>query len=308
MTRVSNLVQRQRTQDNPLDLGVFSTTSLRYLKGTLGPQNKLIGYRDTNQTSNGGFGGGTYNHWFKITLERPAWIIVAKGPPRPKYIQVSAYSLNQIPIESRGIFDADSITETIDGAVYYPYVGQVMAAKSDLYNNFNNRRLDQGDERYFTLDPGSYLICISTTRNELLNYEVGLVVEIEDAELELLLESGGTDHFLYENEFDTGNTSSIGPQISADVTILPDFNAYTDRSAIINSGVTVTISENATWLITGIDFTTAQLAYIYLDGTENYTGQDQHVHSLFEWQTAWNRDHHQDEKFPDVFIPLTTTL
>jgi hypothetical protein len=308
MTRVSSTTQRQRTQDNPLNLGTFNKTSLRYLKGSLGPQNKVIGLRDTSQTSNGGFGGGAYNHWFKVTLERPAWIITVKGPPRPKYIQVSAYSLDQIPIESRGIFDADSITETIDNTVYYPYVGQVMSRQSDTYNEFNIRRLDLGDERYFTLSPGSYLICISTTRNEPLDYAVGLVVEIEDTEIELLLESGGNDRFLYENELDNTNTSTIGPIITVNETILPGANAYSNAYAQINNGVTVTVSQNSTWLIGDLDPVTSVPAFIFLDGTENYTGQDQHVHSLFEWQEAWNRDHHQDDRFPDVFIPLTTAL
>lgn len=308
MSRVSNTTQRQRTQDNPLNLGTFNTTSLRYLKGTLGPQNKIVGYRDTNQTSNGGFGGGTYNHWFKITLERPAWIITVKGPPRPNYIQVSAYSLDQVPIQSRNIFDADSVTEIVDNAVYYPYVGQVMSSQSDLYNEFNAKRLDLGDNRYFTLTPGSYLICISTTRNEPLDYSVGLVVEIEDVEIELLLESGGNDKFLYENEFDTGNTSSIGPVVSVNTVVPPDSNVYSDIYAQINNGVTVTLSQDSTWLILPLNPETALPAFIYLDGTENYTGQDVHIHSLFEWQEAWNRDHQQDDRFPDVFIPLTTAL
>ena len=306
MSRVSSTAQRQRTQDNPLNLGTFDTTSLRYLKGSLGPQNKVIGYRDTNQTSNGGFGGGTYNHWFKITLASPAWIITAKGPPRPQYIQVSAYSLDQIPIEGRGIFDADSVPQNNDGTIYYPYVGHVMGAQSNLYNNFAIRRIDRGDDRYFTLNPGSYLLCVSTTRNEPLDYELGLVVEIEDIDPELLLETGGQNYFFYENGLDLTNTLAIGPNFFVNYSLPSGVNGYTNILATINSGVTVTIPFGSEWFIDN-DTVTASEDFILLDKTENYTGQDEHQHSLSEWQLAWQRDHQQDDRFPDVFIPLTTT-
>ena len=242
--------QRQRTKNNPLNLGSFDQTSLRYLKGTLGPVSKVIGSADTWDTSNGGIGGGTYNHWFKINLLINAWIITTKGPPRPKYIQVSAYDLNQNPIQERGIFDADSFSETFQGEVYYPYVGHTMGAQSDLYNTFNPNRLDRGDDRYFVLPPGAYLLCVSTTRNEPLDYSIGLIIEVQDTEFELLLENGGLNKFVYE---------------------------------------------------TGTDF-------ILCDTTENYTGEEAHLHSLAEWQGAWEREHQQDDRFPDVFLPLITSL
>ena len=242
--------QRQRTKNNPLNLGSFDQTSLRYLRGTLGPVSKVIGRADTWDTSNGGFGGGAYNHWFKINLLTNAWIITAKGPPRPKYIQVSAYDLNQNPIQERGIFDADSVSETFQGEVYYPYIGHTMGAQSDLYNTFNPNRLDKGDDRYFVLPPGAYLLCVSTTRNEPLDYSIGLIVEVQDTEFELLLENGGLNKFVYE---------------------------------------------------TGTDF-------ILCDTTENYTGEEAHFHSLAEWQGAWEREHQQDDRFPDVFLPLITSL
>lgn len=180
--------QRQRTQNNPLNLGRFDETSLRYLQGTLGPENKVVGYRDTNQNSNGGFGGGTYNHWFKIQLATPAWIIVAKGPPRPQYIQVSAYDINRNPIEGRGIFDADSVVLNDDGTIYHPYVDHVMSAQSDLYNFYDPRRLDRGDDRYYPLNVGEYLLCVSSTRNEPLEYAVAIVVEVADPTPVILLE------------------------------------------------------------------------------------------------------------------------
>ena len=239
--------QRQRTQQDPLVLGTFSQLSLRNLKGTLGPLNKVVGRSDTRYTSNGGFGGGTYNNWFQINITSPAWIIIAKGGPRPNYIQVSAYDLNMNPIQERGIFQADSIETTQDGNVYHPYVGHVMGDASDFYNNFNFGRLDRGNSLYFPLQTGSYLLCVSTTRNERLDYELALVVEFPTTTFDLLLEDYA--YLLYED---------------------------TDES------------------------------YVIADVTENFTSDDTHSHSLSDWQTAWDREHQQDDRFPAVLVPLAT--
>lgn len=189
--------QRQRTKENPLLLGSFSQLSIRNLKGSLGPKNQVIGRADTRFTSNGGFGGGAYNHWFQINLVSPAWIIIAKGGPRPKYINVSTYDLNLNPIEGRSIFDGDSVPESIDGEIYFPYVGHVMNKQSYLYNQFNPQRLDKGDERYYPLNAGSYLLCVSTTRNEPLDYEVAFVVEFPTTTFDILLED--YSYLLYED-------------------------------------------------------------------------------------------------------------
>lgn len=302
----SQLTQRQRTQNNPSNLGTFSQTSLRYLKGTLGPQNKLIGYRDTSQNSNGGFGGGTYNHWFKIKTTVNSWIITIKGAPRPNYIQVSFYDLNQTPIESRSIFQADSFSEVNQGITYFPYVGQAMAAQSDLYNSFNKARLDQGDDRYFILPPGEYLLCVSTTRNEPLDYTLGLVIEVEDLEPRLQLETGGLDFFIYENNLDAGNSLIIGPTFSSNYVIATGYNAYTDNLATIENAATVTVPSGSTWLISPATYPLPE-DFILLDYTENYSSQNEHQHSLAEWQEAWERDHQDDDRFPALFIPYTTT-
>jgi len=171
--------QRQRTKESPLVLGPFDQLSIRNLTGSLGPKNKVV---------SGGYGGGTYNHWFRIDISANAWIILAKGGRNPNYINVSAYDLNLTPIEGRNPFDKDSIPETIDGEVYYPYFGHVMNKQSDLYNNFNPDRLDKGDLRYYPLEKGSYLLCISSTRNENIDYEVAFVVEFPITGFDLLLE------------------------------------------------------------------------------------------------------------------------
>ena len=46
MSRGAALAQSQRSVHNPLILGTFSTLSIRYLRGRLGPQNKVIGRAD----------------------------------------------------------------------------------------------------------------------------------------------------------------------------------------------------------------------------------------------------------------------
>jgi len=216
MARTSAVAQDRRSLNNPLNLGTFSSTSLRYLKGSLGPKNKIVGYADTNQFSNGGFGGGAYTNWFSITITDPAWIIIAKGPPRPNYIQTSAYDLNHIPIQGELIFDEDSVRDglKLDGEVYIPYLDSVMSAQSDLYNTFEAGRLDRGDERYYPLPAGSYLICVSSTRNEPVNYEVGVVIEFPSLELFISLEqSNETSLFLQESGdnilIETVNTETL---------------------------------------------------------------------------------------------------
>ena len=302
--------QRQRTQNDPLVLGSFSQLSLRNLRGTLGPKNQVVGRADTRSTSNGGFGGGAYNHWFQINLLSPAWIIVTKSGPRPKYINVSTYDLNLAPIEGRSIFDDDSVTETLDGEVFHPYVGHMMSKQSNLYNHFVASRLDKGDERYYPLNSGSYLLCVSTTRNEPLDYEVGLVVEFPTTEVLIQLEDESDDFLLLqETAIDSARTIVIESPISSSTTISTDPNrpnGFTELLASINSGVTVTIADESTWLI-GEQIPSGDgdgYAVIAEVGNDEYY-DTVHDHSLSEWRTAWNSQHQDTDRFPDYFIPLT---
>lgn len=297
----SSVSQPQRTQNNPLNLGTFRQTALRYLKGTLGPQWKPIGRADTNQTSNGGIGGGTFNHWFVVTLAEPGWIILTKGPPRPKYIQVSAYDLNKTPIQGNPIFDADSIHTTTNGSVYIPYLDTVMSAQSELYNTFNRLRLDRGDDRYYPLSAGSYLICISSTRNETLAYELGVVIEFPVDEAFFELEDVDGSVCLQETEIDAAEI--VGP-ILTNLTI--SVNSFSETSCEIASGVTVTIDPGITWYIgeriPAADYDNFKI--ILEVGNDAYYDTI-HDHSLSEWQNAWNREHQDTDKFPELFVPLT---
>ena len=304
MARTSVVPQDQRSLNNPLNLGTFSSTSLRYLKGSLGPKNKLVGYADTNQYSNGGFGGGTLNNWFSITITTPAWIILTKGSPRPKYIQASAYDLNKNPIQGEAIFDADSVqTLKENGEVYIPYLGTVMSTQSDLYNQFERTRLDRGDERYYPLEAGSYLICISSTRNEPLDYEVGIVIEFPVTEVFFELEDSDGSLCLQETEVDA---PSILSPITADTTILALFNGFTDTICVVNATFTVTVNDGATWFIGELipEGSFDDFKIILEPGDASYFDTI-HDHSLSECQSSWSSEHQDTDRFPALFIPLT---
>jgi hypothetical protein len=302
VSRVSNQInQRQRSKENPLLLGTFSELSLRYLTGTLGP---------VNQVELNGYGGGTYNHWFQINITRPAWIIVAKGGPRPNYIQTSVYDLNHNPVNGLGIFQADSVVSGRNnvGEVYYPYLDTVMSTQSDLYNTYKQIGIDRGDDRYFPLAPGGYLLCVSSTRNERLDYTVGVVVEFATNELFLALEDYSL--FLQETVIDQSNTLIIASPVTID-TIISDVpgkpNGFTQDSCTINAGVSVTVRPTSSWLIgqdTGTGPKTFAQDNFLLEYGEGYL-ETIHDHTLSEWRDAWNEQHHPDDKFPDLFIPLT---
>ena len=302
--------QRQRTQNNPLVLGSFDTTSLKYLKGKLGPVNQLVGRADTSQQSNGGFGGGTYNHWFQVNLKKSAWIIVVKSGPRPNYIQTSVYDLDKKPIEGRGIFQADSVETTKGTEAFYPYLGTVMGAQSDLYNTFISARLDRGDERYYPLNAGGYLICISTTRNEPLDYEVGLVVEFPITELFIALEDeDDIALFLQETAIDFSRTIDVLSPVLVDTIISSSVNqpnGFTENSCIINPGITVTVLFGSEWLI-GAQTSLEQIAAsaVLAEPGSDLFFDSIHDHSLTEWRDSWESTHQDTDKLPEVFIPLT---
>jgi hypothetical protein len=295
--------QPQRTQNNPLNLGTFSYTSLRYLKGSLGPQYKVVGRSDTSQYSNGGYGGGTYNHWFVIKLESPAWIIATKGPPRPQYIQVSAYDLNKIPIEGRSIFQEDSVPfgTKQNGEVYFPYLDAVMAAQSNLYNQFVQSRLDLGDQRYYPLSAGSYLICVSSTRNEPLAYEVGLVIEFPETQVLFELEDDDRSLVLQESGSEASGLSS---PVLTNVTLPSNLYVATITPFVIDSTGSVEVPSTSILAIGEVVTNTAAFGILCDIGSEEYFNTV-HDHSLFQWQTAWQAQHQETDRFPAVFVPLT---
>lgn len=214
MSRISQTTpQRGRNANTPFPLGTFNQLTLRVITGELGPVYKPVGFSDTLRNSNGGMGGGTYNAWYQVELAVPAWIILTKGSFKPRDLNISVYDTNQIEKFGRNIFEKTGISTevavqdfSIDPASvtismpalarkaftdwakifsgetfnYYPYYNTVAATGSDLYNTYEAYRLDKGDEMYYPLPVGKYLICISMTKNEPRAYEVGLVVEPKD--------------------------------------------------------------------------------------------------------------------------------
>ena len=306
MSRVSQVSQRQRTQNNPLVLGSFDETSLRVLTGTLGPKNVVVGRADTNQFSNGGFGGGSYNHWYQINLTSPAWIITTKGGPRPNYIQVSAYDLNKNPVEGRGIFQGDSVsTASTSNGTYYPYIDHVMGAPSDLYNTFNPNALGRGDDRYFALGVGSYLLCVSTTRNELLNYTLALVIEVSTTEMLLLLEDLEGDFLTQEIALDTSNTLIIPSNFTVNYTLSSGYNAFSSSPVTINNSITVTVPLDSTWFISTLPPESNDLFII--EPSDTFDFESIHEHSRAEWLAAWRRERSPLDTLPVIFEPLITT-
>jgi hypothetical protein len=306
MTRVSQQ-QRSRTQNSPLILGTFNQTALRVLTGTLGPLNQVVGRADTNQNSNGGFGGGAYNHWFQINITVPAWIITRKGEPRPNYIEVSAYDLNYTPKEGRMIFQGDSVSAVNSVyEIYYPYIGHVMGAESDLYNLFNPNSLSKGNDLYFELEVGSYLICVSTTRNELLDYTLALIIEIPTTEMFLLLEDLDGSFLSQETTLDLFNTIIIGPIFNTNYSLPAGFNAFTFNSATIDSGITITIPTGSTWFIGTLSPEAGDIFIIEPSDTYDYNSI--HEHSYTEWLAAWRRENNPDSALPEIFDPLISHI
>jgi len=271
MTRnlFSDKSQRKRTAQDPLSLGEVTQTTIKYLRGKLGPQNKVV---------QGGYGGGTYNHWFKIKLLRPGWLILAKDGNDKKKFAVSTYNLNKIPIEPRAIFQEDSLsTIGSNGKVIYPYFGHMMGAQSDLYNTYNPNSQNKGDNLYLPLDSGEYLICISSTRNEIINYALALVVEFANPDFFLALE----DYFLFL-------ITSVG---------FTDFYALEDNFLYLLEDETLIAFPVQAEQVDG---------FFELEFGPNYDIEDVHEHSLSEWQTAWSLEHTPDQPFPSVLIPLTS--
>jgi hypothetical protein len=287
-----------------LNLGTFDNLALRFLTGKLGPEYKVTA---------DGYGGGTFNHWFQINILRPAWIIATKaGSARPQYLNVSFYDLNETPIDGRNPFDADSIVEgrsLTTEQLYYPYLDTFMGAQSNLYNTFERLRLDRGDDRYYPLQAGSYLLCVSSTRNESLDYGVGLIIEFPITELLLALED--FELYLREDTIDATTTVTIFSPVTVD-TIISNVpgqpNGFTNTLCEIDSGVTVTVLDGSEWLI-GVA-SPAPLGIAAGDGFLLEFGNDAfldtiHDHTLSEWRQAWNAQHQQTDKFPEIFVPLT---
>jgi hypothetical protein len=301
--------QRERSQQNPLNLGTFDRTSLRLLKGTLGPKSQII---------QGGYGNDTYNNWFRLRITQEAWLILIKAGTKLTTTNVSPPDVfNQTTTRfAVGVYDMN--LNPIEGRIIHQepeaYWGHVAGAASDLYNTYNPKDFDKDNELFYPLQPGDYMFCVSATRNELFNYSLGLVVEIENREDDFILTEDSIISFVLQEDFNTtaaGQTFIELPQFIDQNYTLDENSAYTPDFSLIPSGLFVQVNEintitsgDLTWVI-GPNFPAGTQAEdkIILDATENWADTI-HSHSLFEWKEAWERDHSFDDKFPSgVFAP-----
>ena len=303
--------QRQRSQYNPLNLGTFEQTSLRLLTGSLGMRSQII---------QGGYGNYTYNHWFQVTLAEPAWIILLKAgsnlstsPVTSSNVlqniddrfDVSVYAQDYSPIQGRTILEEPE-----------SFFGYVAGAESDLYNTFNPKLSTKGNETFYELTPGKYLICVSATCNEAFNYSLGLVVEFPSADDNFILTEDQDTGFVLQETFDAqseGVFVVLPSPITANTTI-NEISNYSLNVGQINSGIFVQVNEKnsddvpLSWTIGPSASTNNNplINLIELDYTENWPASVPQTHSLSEWRSAWQRDHSQDDKFPSgLFAPLT---
>ena len=157
---------------------------------------------------------------------------------------------------------------------------------------------------------GAYLICISTTRNEPLDYEVGLVVEFPITELFIALEDeDDIALFLQETAIDFSRTIDVVSPVLVDTIISSSVNqpnGFTENICIINPGITVTVLFGSEWLI-GAQTSLEQIAAsaVLAEPGSDLFFDSIHDHSLTEWRDSWESTHQDTDKLPEVFIPLT---
>ena len=314
-----NQSQRERSQYNPLNLGHFTTTSVRYITSVLGMRSQII---------EGGIGNNTYNNWFQINIDQPAWIILIKAGTVlntstttlsnlekgiNNRMNVAVYAQDYTPIQERYIAQLKNPPG---------YKGRVAGAQSDLYNTLDPKRFDQGNELIYELLPGRYLICVSATSNEEFRYGLGVVIQFpQNDENFILLENNELAYLLQEAEVNVPGEApfiEITSPITSDIT-LDTTSAYTVGNAEVVSGIFVQVNfenqftqQNLVWQI-GPDIS-GQLPdelnnRFLLDATENWAQSQLPDLSLSEWKSAWQRDHSMDDPFPEViFAPYATSL
>jgi hypothetical protein len=336
--RTSSTPQVARSANNPSNLGTFDQLSLRVIEGNLGPVYKPVGRSDTSLTSNGGIGGGTYNHWYSVELAVPAWIILTKGPNKPRDLNVSVYDTNKKERPGRIIFQKDTISQEValanfrfdpgnitvslpagdrklltdwsqslsgESFFYYPYFDHVAAAGSDLYNTYEAYRLDKGDEMFYPLPRGKYLICISMTRNEPRSYEVGMVIEPQDDEVFILCEDTLVVNLALEDTLGGASNFEIPSPVTSGVVIPSGSNAFSTVLCSVEApGGSVTVTNPQSWLISLSPTPEVDAEGVFLGEAPPEFFNTFHDHSLTDWTAAWQRDNRPNDQLPALFIPL----
>ena len=223
-------------------------------------------------------------------------------------VLIFLFTLDYSPIEGRSVLQEPE-----------RFFGYVAGAESDLYNTFNPKLDSQGNEMFYELTPGNYLVCVSATRNEPFDYALGLVVEFADNEENFILtedQSPSATSFVLQESFNA-TTEGVFDILPSPVTVNTIINQLPNLSINVGeiaSGIFVQInnknSDDAllSWVIGDSPPTNDDpfANLIELDFTETWPQSAPRSHSLDEWRRAWQRDHAQDDKFPSgVFAPLT---
>jgi hypothetical protein len=183
------MTQRSRSYHDPLDLGLYDRTSIRYIKGRIGAENKgQTAFRCTNDGASNAF----QNVWFKVTITDPGYLIFLKDDNRDKRF----YSVN--------VYTADSERRQLaypmlTGDVCRKFDNMVAGFSSDLYNISDQRPelRDRNRTSLFPLPKGSYVINISTQRWDMFRYGVYMILEMptQTGYLELETETNSMREF-----------------------------------------------------------------------------------------------------------------
>jgi hypothetical protein len=184
------LSQRTKSYHNPLHLGVFGETSIRYLQGRLGAENKgQAGFRSTNDGTANAF----MNVWFMLSLTKESYLILIKENERQRRnYNVSVYRQDQEHNQLSYPFklnEADNFYNSV-----------VAGSTSDLYNIIDDQSelKDKNRTSLYPLPPGNYVINISTQRWDMFRYGVYLIIEapFQTGYLELETEEGDPESYL----------------------------------------------------------------------------------------------------------------
>ena len=89
------------------------------------------------------------------------------------------------------------------------YWDHVAGAQSDLYNTFRPNFEDKGNEMFYPLEAGNYLLCISATRNEMMTYGVGLVIEFPSDDTNFILTEDAVEAFVLQENLNVGPGGSL---------------------------------------------------------------------------------------------------
>jgi hypothetical protein len=189
-----SLSQRARSVNNPIDLGVFDELTIRELTGRIGAMN-------TGQTAlistNDGTGNAVQNAWFKITVKVPFFIIFIKPLNQDnKYIDLGFYKLGD-PRTNLAL----PILRDPDLPFYW---GHAASMQSNIYNLIENEvtspNIDKGYSMLKPMDPGSYLIKLSTQRWDVFRYCQYFVIETPTIQNYTLLDNPEAEEYLLLEE------------------------------------------------------------------------------------------------------------